>query len=373
MISFSDGELLRRSNGSLTVDFPAYPGSSLIRNLQTGGCLSTFTSWGPSNELNINPQIAAPGGAIYSTWPLALGGFNIISGTSMATPYITGVVALYLASKGPTDPAKVRGLLGTTGNPIDWNDGKATAIGLKAPVVQQGGGLVNALRFVKATTVIEPAFLELNVLSPVEMLIVQDTARFQGTQNIYLTNTGNDIVTYNLGFIHAATTYVFNSSQQIAPFPPTIDTSPIVDINISATMFSLDPGASTNVTVQFIPQLVNPILLPIYSGYITVESTASGDYGSLQIPFLGAAFNMTTLPIYDRNDFPQFTSVALNRAITSDGAVFSMSATRNDFPQINFRLLFGTRILRMDVLPEIDTTTTRTTPFAGLNILAYFP
>jgi len=188
-----------------------------------------------------------------------------------------------------------------------------------------------------------------------------------------LTNTGNDNVTYNLGFIHAATTYVFNSSQQIAPFPPTIDTSPIVDINISATMFSLSPGASTNVTVQFTPQLVNPILLPIYSGYITVASTASGDHGSLQIPFLGAAFNMTTLPIYDRNGFPQFTSVALNTTITSDGTVFSMSSTKNDFPQINFRLLSGTRILRMDVLPGINTTTKGTTPFAGLNILAYFP
>lgn len=165
MIPFADGELLRKSNGSLTVDFPADPGGSYIPNLQTGGFLSTFTSWGPSNELNINPQIASPGGAIYSTWPLPLGGFNIISGTSMATPYITGVVALYLASKGPTDPLKIRGLLGTTGSPIDFNNGLVTATGLKAPVVQQGGGLVNAFKFLMATTLIEPAFLELNVNS----------------------------------------------------------------------------------------------------------------------------------------------------------------------------------------------------------------
>ena len=163
MISFADGELLRKSNGSVTVDFPVDTGASFITNLQTGGFLSTFTSWEPSNELNINPQIASPGGAIYSTWPLPLGGYNILSGTSMATPYITGVVALYLASKGRTDPVQVRGLLGTTGGPVDFNNGIHTTNGLKAPVVQQGGGLVNALRFVKATTVIEPAFLELNV------------------------------------------------------------------------------------------------------------------------------------------------------------------------------------------------------------------
>ena len=163
MISFADGELLRKSNGSVSVDFSADPGASYITNLQTGGFLSTFTSWGPSNELNINPHISSPGGAIYSTWPLPLGGFNIISGTSMATPYITGIVALYLGSKGPTDPGKVRGLLGTTGSPIDFNNGRVTTKGLKAPVVQQGGGLVNALKFIKATTLLEPAFLELNV------------------------------------------------------------------------------------------------------------------------------------------------------------------------------------------------------------------
>lgn len=81
----------------------------------------------------------------------------------MATPYITGIVALYLGSKGKTDPLKVRGLLGTTGGPLDFNNGRVTTNGLKAPVVQQGGGLVNAFKFLKATTVIEPAFLELNV------------------------------------------------------------------------------------------------------------------------------------------------------------------------------------------------------------------
>ena len=44
-------------------------------------------------------DICAPGVLIYSTWPTSLisSGYNTISGTSMATPHVTGAAALYIA------------------------------------------------------------------------------------------------------------------------------------------------------------------------------------------------------------------------------------------------------------------------------------
>lgn len=128
--------------------------------------MSTFTSWGPTNELGIKPNIAAPGGIIYSTFPLPLGGYAIDQGTSMATPYITGVAALYLGIKGKTSPLKMNDMMITTANPIDFNDGFRTSVGFKAPIAQQGGGLVDAIRFIRATTEISPSLIELNVLQP---------------------------------------------------------------------------------------------------------------------------------------------------------------------------------------------------------------
>ena len=60
----------------------------------------------------------------------------------------------------------IRILAGDTGCEVrssDFNNGTFTSKGLTAPVVQQGGGLVNAFRFVKSTTDINPGFIGLNV------------------------------------------------------------------------------------------------------------------------------------------------------------------------------------------------------------------
>jgi subtilisin family serine protease len=41
------------------------------------------------------PDLAGPGVGIYSAWPVAAGQYNSISGTSMATPHVAGIAALY--------------------------------------------------------------------------------------------------------------------------------------------------------------------------------------------------------------------------------------------------------------------------------------
>jgi len=64
----------------------------------TGGRPSQFTSWGALPDLKVKPDIAAPGGNIFST---ALGGgYETQSGTSQAAPYIAGVAALWIGKYG---------------------------------------------------------------------------------------------------------------------------------------------------------------------------------------------------------------------------------------------------------------------------------
>jgi subtilisin family serine protease len=64
-------------------------------------------------------DLIAPGTCINSTW--MLGGYNTISGTSMASPHVAGGAALYKATHPTATPAAVKAALQTAGT-LDWNN-----------------------------------------------------------------------------------------------------------------------------------------------------------------------------------------------------------------------------------------------------------
>ena len=77
--------------------------------------IARFSSRGPVNyggETYIKPDVSAPGVDVYSAKPG--GGFQNMSGTSMATPHVAGVVALMLQADPQIDAERVREILEET-------------------------------------------------------------------------------------------------------------------------------------------------------------------------------------------------------------------------------------------------------------------
>ncbi len=76
-----------------------------------GPFMSEFSSWGPTHDLKLKPEITAHGGEITSAVP---GGYGEQSGTSMATPNMAGFMAIvrsYIKKDlGITDPVEVNRL-----------------------------------------------------------------------------------------------------------------------------------------------------------------------------------------------------------------------------------------------------------------------
>jgi subtilisin len=98
---------------SALADFDGQPGGlgSPTCRSDTDDTFASFSNYGADVD------VIAPGVCITSTWKG--GGYNTISGTSMATPHVTGAAALYVAHNPSATPAQVRAavLNGT----FDWD------------------------------------------------------------------------------------------------------------------------------------------------------------------------------------------------------------------------------------------------------------
>ena len=110
--------------------------------------MSDFSSWGVPGSLELKPEITAPGGNIYSLQNG--GGYQNMSGTSMASPQVAGMAAVvgqYIRANkltektGLTARALAQSLLMSTAVPMyqDHGEGKDGYY----PVMQQGAGLAN--------------------------------------------------------------------------------------------------------------------------------------------------------------------------------------------------------------------------------------
>lgn len=78
-------------------------GESAVAN-PTGWQSSSFSSWGPTPSLTLKPQISGVGGSVLSAQNNTMNGYQVMSGTSMATPDITGITATLLSAVRTTWP-----------------------------------------------------------------------------------------------------------------------------------------------------------------------------------------------------------------------------------------------------------------------------
>ncbi|KAK7917974.1 peptidase S8/S53 domain-containing protein [Apiospora marii] len=257
-----------------------------LEDHETGGFADAFTSWGPNWELEPKPQVASPGGRILSTYPVAMGSFRVMSGTSMASPLVAGIIALMGEARGGKLESDLFGrILSSTSKPLPWFDGKTKA-DILAPVQQVGSGLVQAYDAVFAKTILDVPSLRLN-----------DTDHFVADHTFTVENTGAEEATYEIGHLKALSMYTMVSTLSgdvPSGFPnPTVDAW--AELTFSPDVITVPAGGSAQVSVHVVPpQGVNATRLPVYSGYVSLNSTR-GEH--LVLPYLGVVGSMRSAPI----------------------------------------------------------------------------
>ncbi|XP_042386017.1 subtilisin-like protease 3 [Zingiber officinale] len=127
-VSFAAGDQIRAYINSTTNATAAFLFQGTVLGTSPAPVVSFFSSRGPSAASPgiLKPDVIGPGVNVLAAWPSNLSpapaqgpGFNIISGTSMSTPHLSGIAALIKSAHPDWSPAAIRSAIMTTANVLD--------------------------------------------------------------------------------------------------------------------------------------------------------------------------------------------------------------------------------------------------------------
>lgn len=291
----------------------------------TGNLISSFSSYGLSPDLALKPDIGAPGGSIYSTWPIEQGSYATLSGTSMASPHVAGTAALLLQAAPNTSSQSVRGLLQNSAVPKAWSLNPGT--GLLDHVHRQGAGMVRIDDAITTATRITPSKLSLG-----------EGEAGPRTVALTLRNTGSTLVTYTPSAVNAL-------SNGTNTFTPTFHTSN-ASVAFDAPNVIVPPGASAIVTATITP--ASGPANGMYGGYVVF--TPDDGSATLRVPFAGYIGDYQARKVLapTANGFPWLAQlVGANYQNRPAGGTYTMAG--NDIPFFLVHLDHQSRMLRMEV------------------------
>ncbi|KAI7914230.1 hypothetical protein M9X92_009095 [Pyricularia oryzae] len=263
----------------------------------SGGSITYYSSWGPSWDGRTMPTYMAPGYNILSTFPKRMGSWAVIGGTSMATPYAAGVAALLKQQFPKITSSQIQSILTTTAQPIKFNDRQFSSYSgpirdFYAPILQQGGGLLDAYAASNTKTYVNVSNLSFN-----------DTANRVHSIAVEISNTGTKELTYNLQHVGAASGYFMNTTGgNQYQFTYAMGLPKYADLKITPSSLTLGPGKTASVSVSIAAEPHLPDGVSYFGGYVAINATGAGSPAEhLTIPYTGFGGNLTSLPAINRD------------------------------------------------------------------------
>jgi minor extracellular serine protease Vpr len=317
-----------------------------------GNLLSSFSSYGTAADLSLKPDIGAPGGQIRSTYPIELGSYATLSGTSMASPHTAGAVALLLEAaargiyhahadetgSGKLKAESVRGILLNNAEPHLWS--LAPGFGLLDNVHAQGAGLLRIDRAVLAQTLVTPDKLSLG-----------ESEAGPADVKLKITNKSDVAVTYDVTHAPAVSTngtYFVPAAPAAPPAskPLGFYTGFATLAGPTAVTVPAHDSAQIKLTITANAGLPDGSL---YGGYI-VLTPRSGD-PSVRVPYTGFKGNYQALQVLTPtpDNFPWLARLVGSDLVKqSPGASYTLQG--DDIPFFLVHLDHQSRLLRLDVL-----------------------
>ncbi|KAG0175418.1 hypothetical protein DFQ28_000054 [Apophysomyces sp. BC1034] len=310
---------------------------SLVK-MSTRKTASSFSSIGPTYDLFLKPNIAGVGGSIYSTLPRYLGSWGMMSGTSMATPYVAGSIALFLKEIG----AKKHNAVFITeqfqnyGFVAPYVNGHPA---LSSPL-QQGAGLVQVYDAITSKVHVSPGQISFN-----------DTSSHKyKTHILRATNYGDKTVTYDIVNKVTLTLAPYNISQ--TGYSPTEPANFVekgsADLRFCKTTIRIAPGKTKTVKVTVLLPKTDPKEHLMYGGYIQLKARHKAK--DINVPYFGSAGRMRDLPVFDKTSPPYLTDQNSTQLYYKNETYVYQRKNQDTLPVLSFRLLTGTRQVNAELV-----------------------
>jgi minor extracellular serine protease Vpr len=300
----------------------------------TGNQISSFSSWGLSQDLGFKPDLGAPGGFIKSAYPIEQGTYAVLSGTSMSSPHVAGAVALLL--EGHPDFARsyrattVRTYLQNTAYP------KESALlpnsGIVDASFRQGAGMINVFNAVQNRVLVTPA----------KISFAQLPGAF--TQTLTLRNKSDVPLIYKPKHVPGVSAYG-------SAYGPSFNTA-IAGVTFSADRVRVPARGEITLRVTIKPN-ANLANRGLYGGYVVFEPVGAGT--TLSVPYAGMKGGYTSVKVLEPTEF-NFPLLARTDAsgiiqdITPEGGTYTLEG---DFPSVLAHFEHGARLFQVEIIDAI--------------------
>ena len=257
-------------------------GVNTVRDARDGRVIASFSSDGPSYNLDIDPTLAAPGkqtigavSALTKGTNSSLYGYDNYDGTSMATPNLTGSIALALGEKKPAN----------SGALASSSDDNYTSY--KKNVSSIAMASANQLLDTTKATVTSPRMqgagqIDVRNLLSTDTYITynnQDTGDFTNTteSKVELKNTGTlqvDLATSTQSYISFSYT-IHNDSSTSRTYDPSLSVM-IPQLRVQETQAEYD-GSASETKIDIAENLPSTITQSVNDDLVTTVAAVNSD------------------------------------------------------------------------------------------------
>lgn len=312
-ISQDEGEMLAAAG----------TGKIKISRTQTSGpFMSDFSSWGPSPDLEIKPEITAHGGMILSSVPGQA--YDRISGTSMACPNVSGLVAILrqyvrenfpaIADNNVEIAAVVNRLLMSTADIVINKNG------LPYAVRKQGAGLANLTSSIATDAYILTYDREDGSIMDKSKIELGDDPEKSGVYTLKFSvyNFGSSSLSYDIaayvmteGISDTKTNdgeYTVDEQGYLLENGTTVEITSVSNGTLNGKNLTVAAGATADVTItitlsdadrEYMNKFENGMYI---EGHVTLTATAGTEI-DLSVPYLAFYGDWTVAPLFDIDYF----------------------------------------------------------------------